>query len=62
MPEITEQFPYLVMWLHLDRDDGPYGQKNDLGWEIVGTIKNLEKVNSDLVGVSHRIITNQRYQ
>ena len=35
---------------------GPFGQKSDLGWGIVGTIGKPEKDNIDQIGVSHRIV------
>ncbi|XP_063964979.1 uncharacterized protein LOC135156433 [Lytechinus pictus] len=39
-----------------DRPNGPYGQKTDLGWSIVGTVKEIEhNFEDDPVGVSHRL-------
>lgn len=36
--------------------EGPFGQKTDLGWGIVGIIDSCSAEN-DPIGVSHRIIT-----
>lgn len=35
--------------------NGPYAQKTDLGWGIVGIVGNMER--QDCIGLSHRIIT-----
>ena len=35
---------------------GPFGMRTDLGWGIVGVIGKIESDNTDLVGVSHRVI------
>lgn len=37
--------------------DGPYGQRTDLGWGIVGIVDPLSSVNEeDTIGVSHRTL------
>ena len=36
-------------------DDGPFGQKTDLGWGIVGVIDSCQ-IEADTIGVSHRVI------
>ena len=36
-------------------DDGPFGQKTDLGWKIVGVIDSCQ-IEADTIGVSHRVI------
>ncbi len=38
--------------------NGPYGQRTDLGWGIVGII-DPDEVDCDMVGVSHHVITVQ---
>ena len=35
--------------------DGPYAQRSDLGWGIVGVVDQVQEV--DLIGFSHRILT-----
>ena len=39
-------------------DGGPYGQKTDLGWGIVG-ISHIQQNTDDLFGTSHRILASQ---
>ena len=38
--------------------DGPYGQRTDLGWGIVGIVDSYYSEN-DTIGVSHRIVTKE---
>ena len=40
-------------------NDGPYGQKTDLGWGIVGIVdpKQVPQSDCDPIGISHRILT-----
>ncbi|CAC5383572.1 unnamed protein product [Mytilus coruscus] len=38
-------------------DNGPYGQKTDLGWGIVGIVDPLQIDNCDSIGFSHRTLT-----
>ena len=41
-------------------DDGPFGQRTDLGWGIVGVVEpDFTNQDSDLIGVSHRAIACQ---
>ncbi|XP_063436812.1 uncharacterized protein LOC134718246 [Mytilus trossulus] len=37
-------------------DNGPYGQKTDLGWGIVGIVDPLQIDNCDSIGFSHRTL------
>ncbi|XP_063400333.1 uncharacterized protein LOC134684943 [Mytilus trossulus] len=37
-------------------DNGPYGQKTDLGWGIVGIVDPLQEDNCDSIGFSHRTL------
>ncbi|CAG2214433.1 unnamed protein product [Mytilus edulis] len=40
-------------------DNGPYGQKTDLGWGIVGIVDPLQIDNCDSIGFSHRTLALQ---
>lgn len=39
--------------------DGPYGQRTDLGWSVIGIVENdcSTEWDEDPIGISHRIVT-----
>ena len=39
--------------------DGPFGQRTDLGWSIVGVVRQATDGETDPIGYSHRIAANQ---
>ena len=39
-------------------NDGPYGQRTDLGWSVVG-VTSPSEVKGDAFGISHRILTKE---
>ena len=39
--------------------DGPFAQRTDLGWGIIGIISGADSEESDRVGFSHRIVSHQ---